>query len=96
MENSKYIRTGENTFYKNTEPKGFLGGAYVMTEGEASEEEIALMKEKVLDDICNEIRKIATEHEDFFFIKTGARFPGLDNEIVTTVGARYLLPTVNN
>ena len=74
--------------------RGYMGGAYLMTKGNASEEEIAFMKEKVVEDVCNEIRKIAKEREDFFIIKAGPRVPGLDDEIVTTVGAKYLLPTV--
>ena len=74
--------------------RGYIGGAYLMTKGNASEEEIARMKEKVVEDMCNEIREIAKEREDFFIIKTGPRFPGLDDVIVTTVGAKYILPTV--
>ena len=75
---------------------GYLGGSYRMTEGEASEEEIALMKDVVVEEICNEIRKIAKERDDFFIIKTGARFPGIDEAVVTIVSAKFELPTVKS
>ena len=73
---------------------GYLGGSYRMAEGKASEEEIALMKVAVVEEICNEIRKIAKERDDFFIVKQGERFPGLSNEEMTTVGAKFQLPTV--
>ena len=74
--------------------KEYLGGCCRMTEGNASEDELAQMKERLLDDVCAEIRKIAKEHDDFFIIKTGEKCPGLDNMIVTTVAAKFILPTV--
>ena len=73
---------------------GMLCGYYVEVQGEVSEEEITRAKELVVEEICNQIREIAREREDFFIIKNGARFPGLDEEIVTTVGAKFELPTV--
>ena len=76
--------------------KGYLGGGYLMTEGNASEDELAQMKERLIEDVCAEIRKVAKEHDDFFIIKTGEKFPGLDNTIVTTVAAKFILPTVND
>ena len=75
---------------------GMLCGYYVETIGEASEKNIAKAKKLVVKKICKQIREIAREREDFFIIKKGARFPGLDEEIVTTVGAKYELPTVKS
>lgn len=100
MENSKnFIRVddghnGNPKFVMANPNREYVGGHYVMTPGEATEEEIALMKEQVVEKICNDIRKIAKEREDFFIIKTDARFPGLNDEIATTVGAKFILPTV--
>ena len=101
MENNKTFARVEDSpngnprFVKTTQKDhGFLGGNYVGIPGVASEEEIALMKEKVVEEVCNEIRRIAKEREDFFIIKTGARFPGLDDSIHTTVAAKFVLPTV--
>ena len=87
-------KDGRIKFTRKEPVHGYLGGSYRMTEGEASEEEIALMKDTLVEEICNEIRKIAKERDDFFIIKVGARFPGVDEEIVTTVGAKFELPTV--
>jgi hypothetical protein len=81
-------------FVKREPDHGYMGGYYLKTEGEASDEEIALMKDTVVEEICNEIRKIAKERDDFFIIKRGANLPGLDDTIVTTVAAKYILPTV--
>ena len=98
-ENDKYTRLedspdGHIRAVKNEPDRGFMGGCYYATEGEASEEEIARMKEAVVDRMCEDIRKLASEKEDFFIIKKGERFPGLDNTIITTVAAKYILPTV--
>ena len=100
-ENNKYTRledgpNGSIRAIKNEPDKGFLGGYYLKTEGEASDEEIAMMKEAVVEGMCEEIRKIAREREDFFIIKKGANFPGLDDTTITTVAAKYILPTVKN
>ncbi len=98
-ENNKYTRLedgpdGSIRAIKNEPNRGYLGGCYFAIEGEASEEEIAKMKEAVVERMCEDIRKIAREREDFFIIKKGAIFPGLDNTIKTTVAAKYILPTV--
>lgn len=91
---SNYEKVADNKFVKKEEDRGFLGGYFLKTDGEASDEEIAMMKEAVVEEICKEIRQLAKEREDFFIIKKGANFPGLDNTIVTTVGVKYILPTV--
>lgn len=100
MENKDFVRA-EGDLFKDGRVKftmnpkhGYTGGSYRMTKGEASEEEISRMKEAVVEEICAEIRRIAKEREDFFIIKSGARFPGLDESIATTVGAKFVLPTV--
>jgi hypothetical protein len=98
-ENNKYTIVENNPdgsikAFKNEPKRGYLGGCYFATEGEVSEKEIAMMKEAVIDKVCEDIRKIAREKEDFFIIKKGERFPGLDNTIMTTVAAKYMLPTV--
>lgn len=101
MEDNKYTilkdsPDGHIRASKNAPDQGYLGGCYLSIEGEASEEEIARMKEAVVEQMCEDIRKLAREREDFFIIKKGERFPGLDNTIITTVAAKYILPTVKN
>lgn len=93
MKGTTEIPTGP---IKNPKAKdhGYLGGCYVSVDGVATEEEIARMKEHVVEEMINEIRKIAKTREDFFIIKTGERFPGLFDEIVTTVAVKFELPTV--
>ena len=87
----RFAQTTPNDVYSDS----FLGGCFVKVHGEASAEEIARMKEKVVEDVCNEIRKIANERDDFFIVKVGKDFISCD-EIVTTVAAKYLLPTVKD
>lgn len=96
MEN--YERVADDKFVKKgNQDQGYLGGCYLATEGEASEEEIARMKEAVVEQMCEDIRKLAREREDFFIIKkNGERVPGLDGNIITTVAVKYLLPTVKD
>lgn len=89
-------RVADNKFVKKlNQDQGYLGGCYLATEGEASEEEIARMKEAVVEQMCEDIRKLARERKDFFIIKNGERLPGLDNTI-TTVAVKYMLPTVKD
>lgn len=95
MAKLKKTADGKYAVVHNRDP-GYLGGYYVRMDKIASEEEIALAKEMVVEEICKEIRKIANEREDFFIIKQGARFPGLFDEIITTVGAKFILPTVKS
>lgn len=101
MENKKYERVEDspngNAVFVKTEPDhGYLGGCYVSVDGVATEEAISRMKERVVEEMINEIRRIAKTREDFFIIKTGERFPGLSDEIVTTVAVKFELPTVRN
>ena len=100
-ENNKYTilkdsPDGHIRAFKNAPDHGFLGGRYLVTEGEASEEEIAKMKEAVVEQLCEDIRNLAREREDFFIIKKGERFPGVDNTVLTSVAVKYILPTVKN
>ena len=101
MKENKYTRLedgpdGSIRAVKNTPDRGYLGGGLLRTEGEASDEEIAMMKEALVEGMCKEIRQLAKEREDFFIIKKGANFPGLDDTIVTTVGVKFILPTVRD
>ena len=98
---NKYERVEDETtfnpkFRKVAANTPYLGGYYLCADGEASDEEIAKAKEAVVDEICNQIREIAKTRDDFFIVKKGERFPGLDNTIITTVGAKYILPTIND
>ena len=81
---------------KEAKKHGMIGGYYVEIPFKATEEELEKAKDFVVEALCNQIREIAKEREDFFIIKTGERFPGLDNEKVTTVAAKFELPTVKS
>ena len=90
-------RVADNKFVKTEDQDhGYQGGYYIRTNGMSSDEEIAIMKEAVVEEICRQIREIAKARKDFFIIKQGKAFPGLNDKICTTVGAKYLLPTVKD
>jgi hypothetical protein len=52
-------------------------------------------KEKILEDICNELRRISKKYpEEFFIIKDTRDFP-IDNTAMT-IGAKVLIPSATN
>jgi hypothetical protein len=67
-------------------PQGTMFGALAYIKGEATEEKLAKAKEIVVDEVCEIIRKIARERDDFFIIKSF--------EEKTSVGHKFFLPTV--
>lgn len=75
-----------------TKAKGSIYGDYVRSEGKASAEELAKMKAEVVEKVCDAIRRIASEADDFFIIKTVEE----NGEVYTTVGAKFILPTVED
>ena len=77
-------------------PKPSLYGEFLMTEGEANEEEIEMAKEQILDKICESIRYIAKRKpNEFFIIKTPSSMAHENSwGNVTSVGAKFILPTV--
>ena len=80
---------------QNENKHGMMIGYAVHQEGSVSEDQIAEMKQQVVDNLCDYIRKIANEHEDFFIIK----HPGDPSDPIsteTTVGAKIILPTVKD
>lgn len=74
-------------------PKPSLYGVALMADGEVNDEEIQEAKELVLDKICETIRDVAKRKPDEFFI---IHTPSSDNPLAeaTTVGAKFILPTV--
>ena len=61
-------------------------GTYVTIDGEVTEEKLAKAKEQVVEDVCNIIRDIAKERDDFFIIKQLGD--------TATVAHKFILPTV--
>lgn len=80
-------------------PQGVIVGDFVEVEGELTDEKLAEAKKAVLNKLFDEIRKVAEEYsEDFFIVKTkekeeanpfGFKYP-YDN----TVGCKVLLPNI--
>ena len=71
-----------------------LIGCYYEIKGEATEEVIADIKKKVVNQLCRDIRKIAKENDDLFIVKTLPHL--LLSEITTTVGVKVELPTIKD
>lgn len=80
--------------FENKEAKkhGIQIGCYYEALDEPTEEVLAVLKEKAVNKICREIRKIAKENDDFFIVKTGENFAL--GKLTTTVGVKVELPTV--
>ena len=65
--------------------KGYMFGDYVALHNEHSKEEIKEAREKVVEDLCNAIRRIADECPEDFFIEK-------DIEGLHTIGAKLVVP----
>lgn len=73
-------------FERPEREKVFWGGSLRSKEGEVSDKDIEAMKKEVVDEVCDTIRKLAAEREDFFIVKK--------HEGGTSVGTQFQLPTV--
>lgn len=62
-------------------------GTFAKITGEATDEKLAEAKKMVVEDVCRIIRDIANENDEFFIIK--------ELNGITTVGHKFVLPTVN-
>lgn len=96
MENNKKLekvegdlKDGSLKFTRKSE-HGYIGGYYVEIADNATEDEIKKAKEHVVDVICSDIRRIASESEDFFIIKEALVGCG------KTVAAKFELPSVKS
>ncbi len=71
-------------------PSGSMYGDYItIPEAEFTEDKLKEAKALLVGQICEVIKKLAEEHEDFFIIK---KFPNSD---VTSVGWKIFFPTIN-
>jgi hypothetical protein len=84
------IKDGRIKFTREVPVHGYLGGYYVKVANNATEEEINKAKEDVVDAICCDIRRIASERDDFFIIKEA------DDCQYNTIAAKFELPTVKS
>ena len=74
----------------NWQPKQSLYGEVLMTDGEATPEEIEIAKDMILDRICECIRNVAKRKPDEFFI---VKAPEKSNQLFdkTSVAAKFIL-----
>jgi hypothetical protein len=83
--NIERVERSENGIKFIMKPSEYVSGDYVERDGEVSAEELKVMKAEVVDKICNLVRLAAETHDDFFIVKTGEK---------TTVGAKFIIPTI--
>lgn len=77
--------------------EGYVFGNYEATDRIPSTEEIEKAKERVVEKLCEEIRKLSKEYpEEFFIIHDAADFPFPIGNTVMTIGAKLIAPTIKN
>jgi hypothetical protein len=64
-------------------------GDYITVKGALTDDKLAKAKELLTDRVCDMIRAIANERDDFFIIKPSMTGEG------HTVGCKFFLPTVD-
>lgn len=80
----------------NGQEKGIMIGDYVCIRGEATDEALNAAKDELLNNICEEIRKIAAQKPDEFFIIKKQMPVGPLGEECDTVACKLILPTVSS
>lgn len=74
--------------------RDYCFGNYQAFNIQPTTEQIELAKEKIVNDLCDEVRRLSKEHpEQFFIIKDTSNFP-IDNSVLT-IGAKLIAPTIS-
>lgn len=76
--------------------EGIMIGDYVCIRGGVSEEALKEAKEELLNNICKEIRRIAEQKPNEFFIIKKQMPVGPLGEECDTVACKLILPTVSS
>ena len=73
--------------------EGTMYGAIVKIKGDPTPENIAAAKAALVDKVCDMIRDIANNNDDFFIIHDSSDFP-MPTDFTVSVGHKLFLPTV--
>lgn len=74
---------------------GYCFGTFEAFCFKATTEQLEMAKEKIVNFLCDEIRRLSKEYpEEFFIIKDTSDFP-IDNSVLT-IGAKLIAPTISN
>ncbi|MBQ3021931.1 MAG: hypothetical protein IJD91_01210 [Clostridia bacterium] len=75
-------------------PKKYTFSSQVAFVYEPTIEKIEKAKQTVVEDLCNEIRNLANEYPEYFFV-INKPIKVLFNKIAYTVGAKLIAPTID-
>ena len=74
---------------------GYCFGTFEAFGFKPTAEQLEMSKEKIVNYLCDEIRRLSKEYpEEFFITKETSHFP-IDTSVLT-IGAKLIAPTISN
>lgn len=68
-------------------------GTYQAFAFEPTTEQLETAKGVIVEELCNEIRRLSQEHPEEFFITKDTRNSPIDNSVLT-IGAKLIVPNM--
>lgn len=75
--------------------EGYCFGVYRLFTSEDTKEKIETAKAEMVEELCDEIRRLSKEYPEEFFITKNIRKSPID-EFDLSIGAKLIIPTITN